>query len=68
MAIDVDVIILDEATSALSYETEKLVKNAIKEVTKGKIAIHIAHRLSTIKECDKIILMKDGKILDRNRE
>lgn len=57
MAIDCDVVILDEVTSALSYEYEMLVNNAVKEVTKGKIAIIIAHRLSTIKNCNKTISM-----------
>lgn len=65
MAIDADVIILDEVTSALSYEAEMLVENAIEEITKGKISIIIAHRLSTIENCDKIILMKDGKIIEK---
>ncbi len=64
MAVNCDVIILDEVTSALSYEAEILVNNAIKEVTKGKIVIIIAHRLSTIKNCDKILLMKEGKIIE----
>lgn len=64
MAIDTDVIILDEVTSALSYEAEILVKNAIEEITKGKISIIIAHRLLTIENCDKIVLMKDGKIIE----
>lgn len=64
MAIDCDVVILDEVTSALSYETEMLVNNAIKEVTKNKIAIIIAHRLSTIKDCGKIILMRDGRQIE----
>lgn len=64
MAIDCDVIILDEVTSALSYESEMLVNNAIKEVTKNKMAIIVSHRLSTIKNCDKIILMKNGKQIE----
>ena len=63
MAINPDLIILDEVTSNLSYNSEILVKNAIKEVTKGKISIIIAHRLETIKLCNKIITMKDGKIV-----
>lgn len=63
MAIDCDVIILDEVTSALSYEYEMLINNAIKEVTKNKIAIIIAHRLSTTKNCDKIISIRNGKLL-----
>ena len=65
MAIDADVIILDEVSSSLSYESEILVKNAIEEVTKNKIAIIIAHRLSTISKCDKIISMSKGKILEQ---
>lgn len=65
MAAEADVIILDEVTSALSYEAEMLVKNAIEEITKNKICIVIAHRLSTIKECDEIILMKNGKIIEK---
>ncbi len=64
MAINCDVVILDEVASALSYEAETLVNNAIQEVTKDKMAIIIAHRLSTIKQCDKILLMQDGKILE----
>ncbi len=64
MAIDCDIIILDEVTSALSYETEMLINKAIEEITQDKIAIIVAHRLSTIKNCDKILLMKDGKIID----
>lgn len=65
MAVEADVIILDEVTSALSYESELLIKNAIEEITKNKICIVIAHRLSTIKECDEIILMKNGKIIEK---
>ena len=57
-------IILDEVTSSLSYEYEELIKNAINEIIKGRICIIIAHRLSTIKSCDKILLMKDGKIVE----
>lgn len=57
-------IILDEVTSLLSYENEELIKNAINEIMKGRICFIIAHRLSTIKNCDKILLMKDGKIIE----
>lgn len=57
-------IILDEVTSSLSYENEELIKHAINEIMKGRICFIIAHRLSTIKNCDKILLMKDGKIIE----
>ncbi len=57
-------IILDEATSALDSKTEKEVQNALRYLTKGRSTLIIAHRLSTIKHADKIIFLKDGKILD----
>ena len=59
-----EIIILDEVTASLSYKSEMLVRKAIEEITKGKISFIIAHRLSTIKNCDKILLMKDGKIIE----
>lgn len=64
MVEDPDIIVLDEATASLSYKSEMMVRNAIDEITKGKISFIIAHRLSTIKKCDKILLMKDGKIIE----
>ncbi len=67
MAINPDLIILDEVTSSLSYSSEMLLKNAIKQITKNKIAIIIAHRLSTIKECDQIIVLENGKIIEQGR-
>ncbi len=59
-----EIIILDEATASLSYKSEMLVRNAIDEITKGKISFIIAHRLSTIKKCDKILLMQDGRVIE----
>lgn len=59
-----EIIILDEATASLSYKSEMMVRNAIEEITKGKICFIIAHRLSTIRNCDKILLMKEGKIIE----
>ncbi len=61
-------IILDEVTSSLSYENEELIKNAINEVMKGRICFIIAHRLSTIKNCDKILLMRNGEIIEEKYE
>lgn len=58
-------VILDEVTSSLSYENEQLIKNAINEIIKGRICFIIAHRLSTIKNCDKIVLMKNGRIVEQ---
>ena len=65
MALDADLIIMDEITSYLSVENENMIRQAIKEVTKNKMSIIIAHRLPTIKECDKILLLDNGEILER---
>lgn len=48
------IIILDEATSALDSKSENEIKNALKNLTKGKISITVAHRLSTIEDCNRI--------------
>ena len=60
-----EILILDEATASLSYKSEKIIRNAIEKITAGKISFIIAHRLSTIKKCDKILFIKDGKILEQ---
>lgn len=64
MALDADLIIMDEITSYLSVENENMIREAIKEVTKDKMSIIIAHRLPTIKECNKILFLKDGNIVE----
>lgn len=56
------IIILDEATSALDSKSENEIKNALKNLTKGKISITVAHRLSTIEDCNRIYVISDGEI------
>ncbi len=58
------IILLDEATSSLDAESEEIVQNAIKNLTKNKTTLVIAHRLSTIHNADKIYVLKDGEIID----
>ena len=65
IAKDSPILILDEATSALDSATEKLVQSAINKMQKGRTTIIIAHRLSTIKNADRIIVLKDGKIIEQ---
>jgi len=59
-----EIMILDEATSNLDTVTEKSIKSTIFDVTKGITTFIIAHRLSTIKNCDLILVMEDGKIIE----
>ena len=59
------ILILDEATSALDSESEQLVQTALEQVMKNRTSIVIAHRLSTIQYADEIIVMKEGKIIER---
>jgi len=58
------IILLDEATSSLDSESEKVIHDAIENLTKNKTTVIIAHRLATIKNCNKIFLFDKGKIID----
>jgi ATP-binding cassette subfamily B protein len=59
------IMCFDEATSALDTETEKQVQAAIDEVSKQSTSLMIAHRLSTIRNCDLIIALKNGEIVEQ---
>jgi subfamily B ATP-binding cassette protein MsbA len=65
IAKDSPILILDEATSALDSATEKLVQSAIDKMQKDRTTIIIAHRLSTIQNADRIIVLKDGEIIEQ---
>lgn len=63
-----EILVLDEATAALDNDTESAVMEAVEHL-KGKITlVIIAHRLSTIRNCDKVYEVKNGAILERNKE
>ena len=67
MLKDAPVIILDEATASIDPENEHLIQQALSELTRGKTVITIAHRLATIQHSDQILVVDDGRIVQRGR-
>ncbi len=58
-------MILDEPTAALDTESEHLVIDGLRRLMEGRTVIMIAHRLSTIRNADKIIVLKDGLVVEQ---
>ncbi|GMQ29640.1 ABC transporter ATP-binding protein [Algoriphagus confluentis] len=64
---DPRILILDEATSNLDTESETLIQASLKELMKGRTTFVIAHRLSTIRQADQILVIEQGKIVERGK-
>ena len=62
---DPKILILDEATSSVDTRLELLIQKAMKRLMKGRTSFVIAHRFSTIQEADKILVLKDGQIIEQ---
>jgi ATP-binding cassette subfamily B protein len=58
-------LILDEATSALDNESERIVQESLKELTRGRTTFTIAHRLTTIKNADSILVLTEDGIVEK---
>lgn len=58
------ILIFDEATSALDYESENIIMNNIEPIAEGRTMLMIAHRLSTVRDCDAIIVIDRGRIIE----
>jgi ATP-binding cassette, subfamily B, bacterial HlyB/CyaB len=57
-------LIFDEATSALDYESEQIIQANMRQIVRGRTVIIIAHRLSAIRDCDRIISLHEGRIVE----
>jgi len=64
---DPRILVLDEATASVDTLTEQKIQSAIETIIKGRTSLVIAHRLSTVKNADLILVVKDGKIIERGR-
>jgi ATP-binding cassette, subfamily B, bacterial HlyB/CyaB len=58
------ILIFDEATSALDYESEQIIQTNMRHIVKGRTVIIIAHRLAALRVCDRIITIKEGRIIE----
>jgi ATP-binding cassette, subfamily B, bacterial len=62
--VDPQVLVLDEATSAVDVQTEREIQRALDNVVAGRTTIAIAHRLSTLTKADRLLVLKDGKVVE----
>jgi ABC-type multidrug transport system fused ATPase/permease subunit len=62
---DPRILILDEATSSVDTRTERMIQDALAELLTGRTAFVIAHRLSTVQDADQVLVIEDGKIIER---
>jgi ATP-binding cassette subfamily B protein len=62
LAADPEILVLDEATASIDTETEGLIQDALRVLTKGRTSIVIAHRLQTIQEADRVLVLQHGEV------
>jgi ATP-binding cassette, subfamily B, bacterial HlyB/CyaB len=65
LLINPRILIFDEATSALDYESEKIIQNNLNTIKEGRTMFIVAHRLTTVKDCDVILVLDKGSVVER---
>ena len=60
-----EILVMDEATSSIDTETERRIQDGIAHVLEGRTSFVIAHRLSTIRDCDRILFVEAGRIVEQ---
>ena len=65
MVSDPSMLILDEATSSIDTRTELKIQDAFETLMKGRTSFIVAHRLSTVRNADRILVMKDGRVIEQ---
>jgi subfamily B ATP-binding cassette protein HlyB/CyaB len=64
LVTDPRILVLDEATSALDYESERIIQDNMRAICRGRTVLIIAHRLATVRDCDRIITLERGRIVE----
>jgi subfamily B ATP-binding cassette protein HlyB/CyaB len=62
---DPRLLILDEATNELDYESERIIRDNMKQICEGRTVFIVAHRLSTVKHCDRILTLERGRLVEQ---
>lgn len=65
LALDPDIlVVLDEATASVDSESEAIVQEALRRMRRGRTCLVIAHRLSTVRDCDRIVVLRHGRLIE----
>ena len=64
LVADAPILVLDEATANIDSHTERYIQEALAKLLEGRTAIVIAHRLATVRRADRIIVLRDGRVIE----